>query len=86
MQLTKIMKAIIHVTLKNGVLDPQGSAIKQTLNQKGFDDINNVKQGKFFELSLDTQDKTKANKLLDDICSNLLANLVIENYKYEIIE
>ena len=79
------MKGLIHVTLKNGVLDPQGSAIKKTLNQQGVNEVVDITQGKYFEVELDVSNKTQAEELLEKICKDLLANLVIENYKIQII-
>jgi phosphoribosylformylglycinamidine synthase subunit PurS len=80
------MKAKIHVTLKNGVLDPQGSAIKKSLENLGLNDFNKISQGKYFEIELNSKDKDQATKSVDQACSKLLANTVIENYKFEIIE
>ena len=75
------MKIKVIVTLKNGVLDPQGKAIQQTLNGMSFDDVIEVRQGKFFEIEVKENDETKAKSLVDDMCKKLLANLVIEDYK-----
>ena len=75
------MKIKIIVTLKNGVLDPQGKAIQQTLNGIGFDDVKNVRQGKYFDIEIDEKDESKAKNKVDEMCKKLLANLVIENYK-----
>ena len=75
------MKIKVIVTLKNGVLDPQGKAIQQTLNSMNFDNVNEVRQGKFFEIEVKENDETKAKSLVDDMCKKLLANLVIEDYK-----
>jgi len=75
------MKIKVIVTLKNGVLDPQGKAIQQTLNGMNFDNVSEVRQGKFFEIEIKENDKTKAISLVDDMCKKLLANLVIEDYK-----
>ena len=75
------MKIKVIVTLKNGVLDPQGKAIQQTLNGMNFDNVSEVRQGKFFEIEVKENDETKAKSLVDEMCKKLLANLVIENYK-----
>ena len=75
------MKIQVIVTLKNGVLDPQGKAIQQTLNGMNFDNVSEVRQGKFFEISVNENDENKAKTLVDDMCKKLLANLVIEDYE-----
>ncbi len=77
----KIMIIKIIVTLKNGVLDPQGKAIQQTLNGMNFSSVNDVRQGKFFEINVNENDETKAKLQVEDMCKKLLANLVIEDYK-----
>ena len=75
------MKIKVIVTLKNGVLDPQGKAIQQTLNGMGFADVNEVRQGKYFDIEVNEKDEQKAKIKVEDMCKQLLANLVIENYK-----
>ena len=75
------MKVKVIVTLKNGVLDPQGKAIQQTLNGMNFKNVEEVRQGKFFEIEVNENNETKAKSLVDDMCKKLLANLVIEDYK-----
>ena len=75
------MKIKVIVTLKNGVLDPQGKAIQQTLNGMGFSEVNEVRQGKFFDIEVNEKDEKKAKIKVEDMCKQLLANLVIENYK-----
>ena len=75
------MKIKLIVTLKNGVLDPQGKAIQQTLNGMNFSNVNEVRQGKYFEIDVKENDETKAKTQVDDMCKKLLANLVIEDYK-----
>ena len=75
------MKIKAIVTLKKGVLDPQGKAIQQTLNGMNFDNVSEVRQGKFFEIEVKENDETKAKSSVDDMCKKLLANLVIEDYK-----
>jgi len=69
------------VTLKNGVLDPQGKAIQQTLNGMSFNNVDDVRQGKFFEINVNENDEAKAKLQVEDMCKKLLANLVIEDYK-----
>ncbi|MAB13430.1 phosphoribosylformylglycinamidine synthase subunit PurS [Parvibaculum sp.] len=80
------MKARIKVTLKNGVLDPQGKAIQHALGALGFDGVEGVRQGKFIEVELAETDKAKAEAALDEMCRQLLANTVIENYAIELDE
>ena len=75
------MKIKVIVTLKNGVLDQQGKAIQQTLNSMSFLNIEEVRQGKFFEININENDETKAKSQVEDMCKKLLANLVIEDYK-----
>ena len=75
------MKIKVIVTLKKSVLDPQGTVIQQTLDGMGFNDVNEVRQGKFFEINIDEKDQKKAEEKVEDMCKKLLANLVIEDYK-----
>ncbi|MFD1744100.1 phosphoribosylformylglycinamidine synthase subunit PurS [Rhizobium helianthi] len=75
-----MIKARVTVTLKNGVLDPQGKAIEGALGSLGFDGVHQVRQGKVFDLELDTSDRAKAEEELKAMCEKLLANTVIENY------
>ena len=75
------MKVSIIITLKKDVLDPQGKVIHQTLEGMGFENINEVRQGKYFEIDTKETDKKKAKDKIDEMCKKLLANLVIENYK-----
>jgi phosphoribosylformylglycinamidine synthase len=79
------LKARIHVTLKNGVLDPQGKAIGHALAGLGFSGIGEVRQGKFIELELTERDANRARESVDAMCRKLLANTVIENYSIEIV-
>ena len=79
------MKAKIHVSLKNGVLDPQGKAIETALHGLGFDGAQNVRQGKLIELDLDTSDEAAARRLADEMCQKLLANPVMESYTIELV-
>ena len=75
------MKISIIITLKKNVLDPQGLVIQKTLNGMGFNNIEKVRQGKFFEIELNETDIKKAKVKAEEICKKLLANLVIEDYK-----
>lgn len=80
------MKAKVHVTLKNGVLDPQGKAVQHALDALGFSGVDGVRQGKYIELDLTQTDPAKARHDVDAMCRKLLANTVIENYEIEIAE
>ena len=75
------MKIKVVVTLKNGVLDPQGKAIQQTLNGMGYSNIEGVRQGKYFDLEIAEKDEAKAKVTAEEMCKKLLANLVIEDFK-----
>ena len=75
------MKIKVIVTLKNGVLDPQGKAIQQTLNGMGYSNVQGVRQGKFFDLEIAENDEAKAKAAAEEMCKKLLANLVIEDFK-----
>ena len=75
------MKVSVIITLKKDVLDPQGKIIQQTLNGMGFENINEVRQGKYFEIDTKETDPKKAKDQVEEMCKKLLANLVIENYK-----
>ena len=75
------MKISVIITLKKNVLDPQGKVIHQTLDGMGFNDINEVRQGKYFEIDTKESDPKKAKDKVEEMCKKLLANLVIENYK-----
>ncbi|KQQ91378.1 phosphoribosylformylglycinamidine synthase subunit PurS [Aureimonas sp. Leaf324] len=79
-----MIKARIVVTLKNGVLDPQGKAIEGALGTLGFDGVSGVRQGKVFDVEVDGVDRAKAEADLKAMCEKLLANTVIENYAIEI--
>lgn len=79
------VKARIHVTLKNGVLDPQGKAIQHSLNALGFTGVEDARQGKFIELDLTETDAAKARAQVEEMCKKLLANTVIENYAIELV-
>ena len=75
------MKVKVVVTLKSGVLDPQGKAIQQTLNGMGFANVRDVRQGKYFDIDIDENDEQKAKLSAEEICKKLLANQVIEDFK-----
>ena len=75
------MKISVIITLKKDVLDPQGKVIHQTLDGMGFNDINEVRQGKYFEIDTKENDPKKPKDKVEEMCKKLLANLVIENYK-----
>ena len=75
------MKISVIITLKKDVLDPQGKVIHQTLDGMGFNNVNEVRQGKYFEIDTKEDDINKAREKVEDMCKKLLANLVIENYK-----
>lgn len=79
------MKARVTVTLKNGVLDPQGKAIEGALRSLGVDGVDSVRQGKVFEVDVATSDRARAEALLKEACERLLANTVVENYRIELI-
>lgn len=81
-----MFKATVFVTLKEGVLDPQGSAVRQSLHSLGYDEVNEVKVGKYMEVALDTNDREAAEKRLTEMCEKLLSNPVIEDYRYELTE
>ena len=77
------MLAKIYITLKKDVLDPQGSVIANSLKSLGFNNIEDVRQGKYIEIKLDSENEESANKQINEMCEKLLANLVIEDYKVE---
>ena len=78
------MKARIKITLKPGVLDPQGKAIQNALGALGFDGVNDVRQGKYIEVDVAGMSEEQARAEVDRMCRDLLANTVIENYTYEL--
>jgi phosphoribosylformylglycinamidine synthase len=80
------VKATVHVTFKEGVLDPQGKAVQHALTALGFAGVNEVRQGKFIELDLEETDAGAARTKVDEMCRQLLANTVIENYAIEIAD
>ena len=78
------MKITVIVTLKKDVLDPQGKVVKRTLKDMGYNNIQNVRQGKYFEIELDESNKEKSKKVIDEISKKLLTNVIIEDYKINI--
>jgi phosphoribosylformylglycinamidine synthase PurS subunit len=80
------MKAKIHITLKNGVLDPQGRAIANALHNMGFPQVEDVRQGKYIEVEVKETDRTKAQAAVEKMCASLLANTVVENYKFDLVD
>ena len=80
------MKARVHITLKSGVLDPQGRAIAHALGTLGFGGVNDVRQGKYIEIDLNEHDKAKAKQQVDQMRAKLLANTVIENYAIDLVD
>lgn len=78
------MKAKVHITLKNGVLDPQGKAIQHALDALGFTGVEGVRQGKYIEIDLAEGDRAAAAAQVEAMCAQLLANTVIENYRVDI--
>lgn len=81
-----MIKATVYVTIKQGVLDPQGNAVQGALHSMGFQEVNKVRIGKYMEVQLDTQDPKEAEARLKEMCEKLLANTVIEDYRYELTE
>ena len=79
-----MIRARIHVTLKSGILDPQGRAIQQSLETLGFSSVNDVRVGKILEIELNEDDPAQAEQQLKAMCETLLANTVIEEYRYEL--
>ena len=79
------MKARIKIMLKNGVLDPQGEAIKHALNNIGFESVTGVRQGKVIELDIEGSDKNQVRSQIENMCYKMLANTVIENFEIELL-
>ena len=75
------MKISVIVTLKKEVLDPQGKVVSQTIKNMGYENITNIRQGKYFEIELNETDKDKAKTKIEEVCKKLLANIVVEDYK-----
>ena len=80
------MKVSVTVTLKKDVLDPQGKVVEKTLKNMGYNNIENVRQGKFFEIEINDNDKKKAESVIEEICKKLLTNMVIEDYSINFIQ
>ncbi|MFC5651431.1 phosphoribosylformylglycinamidine synthase subunit PurS [Paenibacillus solisilvae] len=78
------MKATVYVTIKQNVLDPQGSAVQGALHSMGFDEVGKVRIGKYLELDMNTTDRAAAEERLKAMCEKLLANTVIEDYRFEL--
>ena len=74
------MKISVTVTLKKDVLDPQGKVVEKTLKNMGYSNIENVRQGKYFEIEINESNKENAKKIIDEACNKLLTNMVIEDY------
>lgn len=79
-----MFKAKVYVTTKANVLDPQGAAVQQALHTMGYAAVEEVRIGKYMELTLDTNDRAEAEVMLEKMCSQLLANTVVEDYRYEL--
>ena len=79
------MKARIKITLKTGVLDPQGKAIQNALGGLGIAGVNDVRQGKYIEVDISESDESRARVVVERMCKDLLANTVIENYSFELV-
>ncbi len=80
------MKFSVTVTLKKDVLDPQGKVVSQTLKNMGMNNLNQVRQGKFFEIEINEKDSVKAEKQVKEMCEKLLANMIIEDFKIKKVE
>ncbi len=80
------MKVQIYITLKNGIHDPQGHAVQQSLHILGFDTVQDIRMGKFIEVDLHDMEKESAEAIIKNMCQKLLANTVIEDFRYEIVE
>lgn len=78
------MKATVYVTIKENVLDPQGTAVQGALHSMGFDEVGKVRIGKYLEVTLDTTDRAVAEARLTEMCEKLLANTVVEDYRFEL--
>ncbi|MBW7457502.1 phosphoribosylformylglycinamidine synthase subunit PurS [Paenibacillus sepulcri] len=78
------MKAKVYVTIKQNVLDPQGSAVQGALHSMGFEEVAKVRIGKYLEFDLDTTDRAQAEARLKEMCEKLLANTVVEDYRFEL--
>lgn len=78
------MKATVYVTIKENVLDPQGTAVQGALHSMGFGEVGKVRIGKYLEVELDTNDRAEAEARLKEMCEKLLANTVVEDYRFEL--
>ncbi|WP_047152447.1 phosphoribosylformylglycinamidine synthase subunit PurS [Aneurinibacillus tyrosinisolvens] len=81
-----MFKAVVYVTLRESVLDPQGNAVQGSLHSLGFDEVKDVRIGKYMELELDVNSREAAEERLTEMCEKLLANTVIEDYRFELAE
>ncbi len=81
-----MFKATVYVTIKENVLDPQGTAVQGALHTMGFDDVERVRIGKYMEIDLNTTDRAEAESRLKAMCEKLLANTVVEDYRFELTE
>jgi len=79
-----MIKATVYITIKQSVLDPQGNAVQGALHSMGFQEVEKVRIGKYMELNLDTTDRKEAEARLKEMCEKLLANTVVEDYRYEL--
>lgn len=79
-----MFKATVYVTLRESVLDPQGNAVHQSLHTLGFDEVGEVRIGKYMELEINADDHSKAEERVKDMCEKLLANTVIEDYRFDL--
>jgi len=80
------MKAKIYITLKDGIHDPQGQAVQQSLHMLGFDEVQDVRMGKFLEVELGGMDKESGQVQINGMCQKLLANMVIEDFRFEFVD
>jgi len=80
------VKARVYITYRQGILDPQGNAVTHSLAALGFRDVRDVRIGKYIEIDLDAADRASASRRLDEMCRRLLANPVIEDYRYEVVD
>lgn len=79
-------KALVYVTLKPSILDPQGNAVQSGLNSLGFNNVKDVRVGKYLEVTIEAEDKPSALEQIEEMCTKLLANPVIENYRFDLME
>lgn len=80
------MKARVYVTYRRGILDPQGNAVARSLNALGFGEVDDVRVGKLIDIELRATDRAAAERTLDEMCRRLLANPVIEDYRYQVLD